>query len=62
MRTQQERTHNKYNMHIIGETTEGGMPVIEASDKVPSKLITFCIGAKEKDGFCHFYIDDYRFE
>lgn len=62
MRTQQERTHNRYNLHLVDDFTKGGMPIVRASDKAPERLITFCIGTKEKDGFCHFYIDDYRFE
>lgn len=62
MRTQQERTHNRYNLHLVSDFTPDGMPIVSRTDKVPRKLITFCVGAKEKDGFCHFYIDDYRFE
>lgn len=46
----------------MNDFTPDGMPIVSRTDKVPRKLITFCIGAKEKDGFCHFYIDDYRFE
>lgn len=64
MRTQQDRTIKGYNLHICDYTdcTESGWPIVQPIDARPCKLITFCIGSGDKDGYAHFFIDDYRFE
>ena len=39
-----------------------GWPIVDPTDTVPEKLITFQVKGGDKDGFAHFFIDDYRFE
>lgn len=64
MRTQQERTFRALNMHLVDfqDCDPNGWPYVEPCYEVPDRLISFCIGAKEKDGYAHFFLDDYRFE
>lgn len=64
MRTQQDRTFKSLNMHLVDQMDcdEDGWPRVESNDDVPKRLITFCIGDKDKDGYAHFFLDDYRFE
>lgn len=64
MRTQQERTFKALNMHLVDfqDCDPNGWPYVEPCYEVPERLITFCIGSNDKDGYCHFFLDDYRFE
>ena len=66
MRTQQDLTIRHMNMHLcaIWECDGDGWPLTRPSHAVPSRLTTFEVGssARNRDAFCHFFIDDYRFE
>lgn len=64
LRTQRDRSFKMLNMHLIDryDCDEDGWPEIMPAYTVPDRLITFCMGDKDKDGFAHLYIDDYRFE
>lgn len=64
MRTQQDRTFRIMNMHLVDiqDCSEDGWPEVMPCYEVPDRLVTFCIGSKDKDGYAHFYLDDYRFE
>lgn len=64
MRSNQERTFKALNMHIVDmyDCDEAGWPYIEPCYEVPKRLMSFCIGSKDKDGYAHFFLDDYRFE
>lgn len=66
MRTQQDRTIRGYNLHICDayDCDDGGWPVLEAVDARPKRLVTFEVATADRhpDAFCHFFIDDYRFE
>lgn len=66
MRTQQDRTFRKYNMHVCDafDCDDDGWPIIHATDTVPNGLTTFEVATSDKhpDEFAHFFIDDYRFE
>ena len=66
MRTQRERTIRNLNMHICAtwECDDNGWPIVRPSYAVPERLTTFQVSnAKDNsNAFCHFFIDDYRFE
>lgn len=65
MRTQQERTIKGYNLHICDyqDCDEWGWPELMPTWTVPKTLTTFQFGGKaSREGFAHFFIDDYRFE
>lgn len=66
LRTQQLRTIKLMNMHICsGEDCDRNMwPTLEPSYTIPNGLSTFEVASswKHPDDFCHFFIDDYRFE
>lgn len=64
MRSQQDRTIKGYNLHICDafDCDEQGWPVVEPCHEVPERLITFCVGSKDRDGYAHLFLDDYRFE
>ena len=66
MRTQQDRTFRKYNMHICDAYScdDDGWPIVMQTDSVPDSLVTFELAKAGKDpnAFAHFFIDDYRFE
>ena len=51
-------------MHLVDITDcdIDGWPTVRSCNEVPDRLISFCIGAKDKDGYAHFFLDDYRFE
>lgn len=63
------RTDEGYNLHIVNidDCGSSGVPELEVQRNNPNKLIGFhyALSIKEsekKDAFCHFFIDDYRFE
>lgn len=64
MRTQQDRTIRGYNLHICdtADCDEDGWPIVAPTDTIPNRLMTFCVAGGDKDGYAHFFIDDYRFE
>lgn len=66
MRTQQDRTIIHMNMHLCSayDCKDGMWPEIEPTYAIPNGLCTFCVADSHRhpDEFCHFYIDDYRFE
>lgn len=66
MRTQQDRTIKGYNLHIFDayDCDDGGWPMLAPVDAMPKGLVTFEVATagKHPDAFCHFFIDDYRFE
>lgn len=66
MRTQQERTIRSYNLHICDayDCDDGGWPLLAPVDARPNGLVTFEVAKadRHKSDFCHFFIDDYRFE
>ena len=66
LRTQQIRTIIHMNMHLVsGEQCENNMwPRLRPAYTVPEGLATFEIASsyRNADKFCHFFIDDYRFE
>lgn len=66
LRTQQMRTIKLMNMHLCtGEDCENNVwPRIEPATKIPEGLAHFEVGSAHKhpNDYCHFYIDDYRFE
>ncbi len=66
MRTQQDRTINGYNLHICDayDCEDGGWPMLALVDAMPKGLVTFEVATADKhpEDFCHFFIDDYRFE
>lgn len=66
MRTQQDRTIKIMNMHICsGEDCENNMwPRLKPSYEIPGGLCTFMVSdsGSHPAEFCHFFIDDYRFE
>lgn len=66
MRTQQDRTIRGYNLHICNayDCDDGGWPMLATVDAMPKGLVTFEVATayKHPDAFCHFFIDDYRFE
>lgn len=66
MRTQQERTIYQMNMQICGgrDCEDNMWPVLEPTDTIPHGLTTFQVSTSydHPEDFCHFYIDDYRFE
>lgn len=64
---ERERTYSSTNFNVYDETrTEGlyDMPIIEAVDYTPVKLLGFNYAKTAKDfNVCvHFYLDDYQFE
>ena len=63
---QRFRTDRKYNLQLLDGVSldRRGYPVCEYADAVPKRLIPFneALGAKDTDGFIHFYVDDYQFE
>lgn len=61
------RTDEAYNLPYIDIERCAGkyqMPVIEAEDYIPEKLIGFnyALSSKDKTAGVHFYVDDYQFE
>lgn len=66
MRTQRDRTIRNMNLHLCAkwECDGDGWPMVRPSYAVPDRLVTFQVSnAKDNsDAFCHFFIDDYRFE
>lgn len=66
MRTQRERTIRNMNLHLCAtwECDGDGWPIINPSYAVPDRLVTFQVSNSNdnQDAFCHFFIDDYRFE
>lgn len=66
LRTQQLRTIKLMNMHICsGEDCDRNVwPRLEPTFTIPNGLTTFEVASswKHTDEFCHFFIDDYRFE
>lgn len=66
MRTQREKTIRCMNLHLcaVWECDDDGWPIIEPSYAIPERLATFEVASSERnaDAFCHFFIDDYRFE
>ena len=64
---ERERTNDAYNLSAFDEMNAAGwyqMPVLEACDYVPEKLIGFnyMLSAEDTDVGIHFFIDDYQFE
>lgn len=66
MRTQRERTIRNMNLHLCAtwECDDDGWPIIRPSHAIPERLATFELASAKRnsDAFCHFFIDDYRFE
>jgi len=66
MRTQQDRTIKGYNLHICDayDCDDGGWPMLAPVDAMPKGLVTFEVATADKhpEDFCHFFVDDYRFE
>lgn len=65
MRTQRERTIRNMNLHLCAswECDDDGWPLVRACHAIPSRMVTFQVGGRaDRDGFAHFFIDDYRFE
>lgn len=66
MRTQQDRTIKGYNLHICDayDCDDDGWPLLAPVDAMPKGLTTFEVATADKhpEDFCHFFIDDYRFE
>ena len=66
LRTQQMRTIRMMNMHICSgdDCADNWWPTLEPTYTVPKGLRTFEVASswKHPDEFCHFFIDDYRFE
>lgn len=66
LRTQQLRTIKLMNMHICsGDDCDGNMwPTLLPAYTIPKGLTTFEVASSERhqNDFCHFFIDDYRFQ
>lgn len=66
MRAHQIRTYKGFNLHLVdaADCLGGVWPAIEPCRKVPKRLTTYYAKtAKDNpDAFCHFFIDDYRYE
>lgn len=62
----QLRAYKSFNLHLINATNclGGVWPAISPSHAVPERLTTFYpkTAKDNSDAFCHFFIDDYRFE
>lgn len=66
MRQHQVRTYKMFNLHLVDATDclGGVWPPIRPSEAIPRRLTTFYpkTAKDNPDAFCHFFIDDYRFE
>lgn len=60
------RTIIHMNMHLVSseDCTDNMWPTLEPTYSIPEGLSTFEVASSWKHGndFCHFFIDDYRFE
>ena len=66
LREHQIRTYKGFNLHLVdaADCLGGVWPALEPCHKVPKRLTTYYAKtAKDNsDAFCHFFIDDYRYE
>ena len=66
MRTQQDKTIRNMNLHLCAtwECDDNWWPIIRPSYAIPERLATFELATAPRNGdaFCHFFMDDYRFE
>lgn len=66
MRKHQLRTYKGFNLHLVdaADCLGGVWPALMPCHKVPKRLTTYYAKtAKDNaDAFCHFFIDDYRYE
>ncbi len=66
MRTQRERTIRNMNLHLCAcwECDGDGWPIIRPSYAIPERPVTCQVSDSKDnpDAFCHFFVDDYRFE
>lgn len=57
---------NPMNLWMINadDCPDGRWPTIQPCHAIPKRLVTFMVADSERhgDAFCHFFIDDYRFE
>lgn len=62
----QMRSYKAFNLHLISapDCVGGVWPAIRPTNARPERLTTFYpkSAAQNSDAFCHFFIDDYRFE
>lgn len=60
------RSYKAFNLHLVDATdcVGGVWPAISPSSAVPERLTTFYPKTAKDNGdaFCHFFIEDYRFE
>lgn len=66
MRQHQVRTYKMFNLHLVdaADCLGGVWPPIRPSEAIPKRLTTFYpkTAKDNPDAYCHFFIDDYRFE
>lgn len=51
-------------MHICDsyDCDVDGWPFVDGTSAIPNRLLTFQVNGDDKNGFAHFFVDDYRFE
>lgn len=66
MRRHQLRTYREFNLHLVdaADCLGGVWPEVAPSHARPERLTTYYAktASANSDAFCHFFIDDYRFE
>ena len=64
MRSMREKTIRHLNLHLcaVWECDPEGWPITYPCHVIPERLTTFRPSGGDPSAFCHFFVDDYRFE